>query len=175
MIWEIAVLALFRSPPSISSLTHISLEGEEQNGVGNVVSVLWDVCMRLLHFAPGLFSCLSFRTTVCDGKSAGWCCNQFVRADVSLDVRVNYVRLLGENNLSVIMSFTSVNRVSSSGLVWWLAARAGSHAHRVDWYASGMWTSCTQYCPAWFWGFHRFFEVLLKELRMKSTHDKLLM
>lgn len=37
-----------------------------------------------------------------------------MRADVRLDQRVNYVRMLGENNLSVIMSFTLVNRVSSS-------------------------------------------------------------
>lgn len=36
--------ALFRILPSISSLTHISLGREEQNGVCNVVSLaLWDV------------------------------------------------------------------------------------------------------------------------------------
>lgn len=70
-----------------------------------------------------------YRTTVCDSKSAGWCCNQFVRADVSRDMRVNYVRLVGENNLSVIMSFTSVNRVSSSVLSHWLAVLTRRHTH----------------------------------------------
>lgn len=128
MRWAISVLSLFRSLPSVSSLTHISLGGEEQNGVSNVVSVLQDVCMHLLHLLLA-FSCLFYRTTVDDGKNAGWCCNQFVRVDASLDVRVNYVRLVGENNSSVIMSFTSVNRVLSLLLSHWLVALTRSHTH----------------------------------------------
>lgn len=87
------------------------------------------MCACVFYICSWPFHLPLYRTTVCDGKSTGWCCNQFVWPDVSLDMRVNYIRLVSENNLSVIMSFTSENRVSSSVLSHWLAALTGSHTH----------------------------------------------
>lgn len=92
---------LFTGPPFISTLTHNSLGGKEQNGVDNVASAL----PKFLFLAHGL---LSFPLSLSDSKL--W---QTWELDVVINIcELTWVwtcvlikQLVGGNNLSVIMSF----------------------------------------------------------------------